>query len=32
MENISKLKILSEGTEQDGLMDVDQKLDKLCSG
>ena len=32
MENISKLKNLKEGTEQDGLMDVDEKneeLDKL---
>jgi len=24
MENFSKLKILGEGTEQDGLMDIDE--------
>jgi len=39
MENFLKLKILNEGIEQDGLMDVDEseykgikKLVKLCPG
>jgi hypothetical protein len=28
MENFSKVKILKEGTEQDGLMDVEESKDK----